>query len=104
MMVAPDRLHRFFIPSNKQVIFQVKWTPVHERFEPGLPIADGLAADGKLTKKGIPKNLDHLALLMSFTDPGFPGFYSFVEPLIKWRAGIALRKGLYVEMIKRYCR
>jgi quercetin dioxygenase-like cupin family protein len=104
MMVSPDRLHRFYNPSDKPIIFQVKLTPGHERFEHGLAITYGLAADGKVNKNGIARNLDHLALLMSFTDQGLPGFYSFIEPLIKWRAEIALGKGLHLELIKRYCR
>jgi len=104
ILVAPDRLHRFYNPSGQPIIFQVKLTPGHERFEHGLAIVYGLAADGKLNKKGIPRNIDHMALLMSFTDQGLPGFYSFIEPLIKWRAGIALRKGLHLELLKRYCR
>lgn len=104
VMVPADRLHRFYNPSDKPIIFQVKLTPGHERFEHGLAIAYGLAEDGKLNKKGIPKNLDHMALLMSFTDTGVPGFFSLIDPVIKWRAEMAMKRGLHLELIKRYCR
>ena len=103
-MVPVDRLHRFYNPGDHPIIFQIKLTPGHERFEHGLAIAYGLAEDGKVNKNGIPKNLDHMAVLMSLTDRGVPGFYSFILPVLKWRAGIAMKKGLHLELIKRYCR
>ena len=103
VMVPAKKLHRFYNPAEAPILFQIKLTPGNERFEHGLAIVYGLAEDGKLTKRGIPKNIDHMALLMSFTDQGLPGFYSFIEPLVKWRAGIALKRGLHLELIKRYC-
>ena len=102
--VPVDRLHRFYNPGDSPIIFQIKMTPGHERFEHGLAIVYGLAEDGMINKKGIPKNLDHMAVLMSLTDTGVPGFYSFIQPVLKWRAGIAMKKGLHLELIKRYCR
>jgi len=104
IMVPVERLHRFYNPGDSPIIFQIKLTPGHERFEHGLAIAYGLAGDGKVNKNGIPKSLDHLAVLMSLTDTGVPGFYSIFQPVLKWRAGIAMKKGLHQELIKRYCR
>jgi quercetin dioxygenase-like cupin family protein len=104
VMVPADRLHRFYNPSDKPITFQIKLTPGHERFEHGLAITYGLAEDGKLNKKGIPKNLDQMALLMSFTDTGVPGFFSLIDSVLKWRAGMAMKRGLHLELIKRYCR
>ncbi len=104
VMVPAGRVHRFYNPGEAPIIFQIKLTPGHERFEYGLAITYGLAEDGKLNKKGLPKNLDHRALRMSFTDMAVPGLFSLVEPVIKWRAGIAMKNGLHLELIKRYCR
>lgn len=104
LTVPADKLHRFYNPGESPIIFQVKLTPGNEQFEHGLAITYGLAEDGKLNKKGIPKNLDHRALLMSFTDTAIPGFYSLIEPILKWRAEMAMKRGLHLELIKRYCR
>ncbi len=104
VMVPVERVHRFFNPGDCPIIFQIKLTPGHERFEHALAITYGLAEDGKLTKKGIPKNLDHMAMLMSFADTGVTGFFAFLQPVLKWRAGIALKRGMHLELIKRYCR
>lgn len=104
-IVAPvEKLHRFYNPGETPIIFQVKLTPGHEQFEHGLAITYGLARDGKVGRKGIPKNIDHLALLMAFTDTGIPGIFSIVRPVLKWRARRAIKKGLHTELICKYCR
>ena len=103
-VTAPaDSLHRFYNPGDRPVIFRVKLTPGHEMFEQGLVIAYGLAREGRMNKNGIPKNLDHLALLMSLTDTGIPGLFSFIQPFMKWRGNMAIKKGMHHELLKRYC-
>ena len=99
-----DSLHRFYNPGDHAIIFQVKLTPGHEMFEHGLAIIYGLAKEGRVNKKGIPRKLDHMALLMSLTDTGIPGFFSFIRPIMKWRAGKAMEKGMQHELIERYCK
>lgn len=102
--VPACKLHRFYNAGETPIIFQIKLTPGHERFEHGLAIIYGLARDGKVSKRGLPKNLDHLALLMSFTDIGVPGLLSALRPLMKWRARKAMEKGMHLELIKKYCK
>jgi quercetin dioxygenase-like cupin family protein len=99
-----DSLHRFYNPGDRSIIFRVKLTPGHEMFEHGLAIAYGLAKEGRVSRKGIPKNLDHMALLMSLTDTGIPGFFSIIQPIMKWRATKAMEKGMHHELIERYCK
>ena len=99
-----DSLHRFYNPGNRSVIFRVKLTPGHEMFEQGLVIAYGLAREGRVNKNGIPKRLDHLALLMSLTDTGIPGLFSFIQPFMKWRGDKAIENGVHHELLKRYCK
>src|SRR4030095_4896978 len=97
-ITAPaDFVHRFYNPGSRSVIFRIKLTPGHEMFEKSLVIVYGLAADGRVHKNGIPKNLDHLALLMSMTDTAIPGLFSFVQPYIKWRGNKAIENGMHYE-------
>ena len=98
-----DSLHRFYNPGERSVIFRVKLTPGYEMFEHGLAIAYGLAKDGRFNRNGIPKSLDHMALLMSLTDTGVPGLFSLIQPILKWRARKAIARGVHQELIKRYC-
>lgn len=56
--------HLFFNPSRKHpVVFKVTVKPARQ-FEACLRVAYGLAMDGKVNKKGIPKKLGHLAVLL----------------------------------------
>ena len=101
---APAKeLHRFYNPGDKPVTFLVKLVPGHERFEQGLAIAYGLAADGKTTKNGVPRKLDHMSLVVSFTDTCLPGFFSFIQPVMRWRARRDMRKNMQLELIRKYC-
>ena len=73
-------------------------------FEQGLVIAYGLAGEGRVYKNGIPKSLDHLALLMSMTDTAIPGLFSFIQPFMKWRGNKAIENGVHHELLQRYCK
>ena len=102
---APSHsVHRFYNRGNRSIIFRVKLTPGHEMFEKSLVIACGLAREGRMYKNGIPKSLDHLALLMSMTDTGIPGLFSLVQPLMKWRGNKAIENGKHHDLLKRYCK
>jgi quercetin dioxygenase-like cupin family protein len=102
--VPINKLHRFYNAGETPIIFQVKLTPGHEQFEHGLAIAYGLARDGKVSRKGIPKNIDHMAVLLKLTDTKIPGLFSMIHPIMKWRAKKAIEKGIHQQLISRYCR
>jgi len=95
--------HRFFNPGTKPIRFQVKLTPGSEGFEKGLQIAYGLAGDGATNKKGIPKQFTHIALLTTMTDTLIPGFFSVIQPILRWKARKAKEKGIDQELINKYC-
>ena len=103
-LVPIGQWHRFYNPGNNTVRFLVKLTPGHEGFENGLRIGYGLAESGLTNKKGIPKKISHLAVLLSFTDTVLPGFLSLIQPVLKWQARRAVKKGVDKELIKQYCR
>lgn len=101
--VPVRKLHRFYNPGDTPIRFLVKIVPGREQFEQALAIGYGLASDGLTSKKGIPKKFDHTALLLSLADTGLPGILSFIQPVLKWRAGKARKKGMENELIRRYC-
>lgn len=101
--VAPKKaLHRFYNPSNETIRFQVKLVPGCEGFENGLKICYGLASDNKTNKKGIPKSMAHLSILFVMTDSNIPGFFSLIQPILKWKAKRAIKKGIDKELIRQY--
>lgn len=101
---APPRtLHRFFSRSSEPTRFRVELRPGHAGFERALCIAYGLAEDGLLNGRGIPRRLDHLALLVEMGGTLPAGFASAVLPLLRPVARSARRRGVEAELIERYC-
>lgn len=98
-------LHRFFNPSaTEKVVFNVLLQPGSEGFETTLQVAYGLARDGRTSPKGIPKSLYHMALIIRWSDTNIPGIFTVIEPLMRWLANRAVKKGIDKALIQEYCR
>ena len=95
--------HRFGNETDEPVRFRVELNPGHAGFEMALRIAYGLAADGMTTGRGIPKRLDHLALLGEMAEIRVCGPLATLNPLLKGIARRARRRGVDRELIDRYC-
>lgn len=103
--VPKGELHRFFNPSSTDaVFFSVLLQPGSPGFETTLQVAYGLARDGRTTRKGIPKSLYHMALIIQWSDTNLPGFFSRIEPAMRWLARRAAKKGIDKALIREYCR
>lgn len=101
---APARtLHRFYSRTSTPTRFRVDLRPGNPGFERALRIAYGLAEDGLLTATGMPRRLDHLAVLvdMGATLPAGP--LAMLLPLFRWLAARARKRGVEAELIARYC-
>jgi len=97
-------LHRFYNPSETEtVVFNVLVQPGSPGFEKTLQVAYGLARDGRVTRKGVPKNLYHMALIVQWSDTNIPGLFSLLEPALRWMARRAVRKGIDRELEATYC-
>ena len=97
-----NQLHRFYNPGETTIRFEVKLTPGVTRFEKGLAIGYGLAADGRTNKQGIPKKLSHVAVLLDLTDTRLTGFIALLNPFLRSMAKKAKRKGVLKELESRY--
>jgi quercetin dioxygenase-like cupin family protein len=102
--VEPKNLHHFFNPNGSEIKFKVVLKPGHEGFENSLRILYGLAEDGLTNKKGIPKNLQHSAIIVCMSDMNLPGFFTLISPLLKRMAKKAKDSGVEQQLIDRYCR
>jgi len=101
--VQMGQVHRFFNPSaTEKVVFNVLIQPGNSNFEKVLQIAYGLATDKRTTSKGIPKNIYHMALTFHWSDTSIPGFFTLIEPIFKWLASRAIRKGIDRELVDKY--
>jgi mannose-6-phosphate isomerase-like protein (cupin superfamily) len=98
-----QQIHRFYNPGKTPIRFHVKIFPAEKRFLESLCIGYGLADDGKTNNQGIPKKLDHLAVLMQHADSRFTGFLALIEPFLLWRAKRARKKGVLEQLRQQYC-
>jgi quercetin dioxygenase-like cupin family protein len=64
--------HRFYNSSDQYVTALVELRPARN-FEKAIRIGYGLARDGKVTAKAIPKSIWHLALLFQLGESYLPG-------------------------------
>lgn len=101
--VKPMESHYFANKTQNIIRFKVKLSPANAGFEEGLRIAYGLARDGKTSKKGIPKKLAHLAVLICHTDTNMYGIFTFIAPLLQRIYKRAKRKGVLRNLQLTYC-
>ncbi len=96
--------HFFANKTDKAIRFKVTLKPGNVGFEEGLRIAYGLARDGETTKKGIPKKIDHLAILLFHTDTNMYGIFTWMVPILRIVYKRAIKKGVLKELRAKYCR
>lgn len=65
--VAPHVHHRFFNEFEQSTVFRCTISPARD-FEKVLKIGYGLANDGLVTKKGMPKNFWHAVILFQLAE------------------------------------
>jgi len=102
--VAKNVLHLFKNPTDKPVKFHVELRPGHTGFENCIKIAYGLATDGLTTKKSMPRNFSHAAILFTLSGTYPNGILSLLVPLLKWQAAKARKKGIEKMLMEKYCR
>lgn len=96
--------HRFYNDSGLPVIFRVKITPACG-FEHMLRITYGLACDGRIDAKGMPRNWLELAVVMrkgGIYPTGVP--MAVIRLLFGSLYRVALWIGVERRLMKRYCR
>ena len=102
--VPPGVLHSLANHSTRAVRFRVEVRPGQPGLERFAQIAYGLARDGYARKRGFPKKLAHLAILMEMADVRAPGFFFRISaPLLARIARRARTRGVEEELIERYC-
>lgn len=101
---APGTSHRFFNPSNESCRFHCRIVPASVGVERSMQIGYGLARDGRSNAKGMPKSLLAMAWLFSISETNLPGRMSMLEPLLRWQARRAIKKGLDKRLIDQYVR
>ena len=100
----PRELHSFANETDDTVRFVVELMPGHRGFEQGLQIAYGLARDGLVNDKGIPKRLVDIALLVDLGESRLPGVMRLLNGPLRLLAHRARRRGVEAALVERYVR
>ena len=103
-VATKNALHNFRNPTDEPARFLAELRPGHVGFEKVIKAGYGLAGEGLVSAKGVPKNLYHLAVLLEWSDIRLPGLFTLAEPLLRLLAKRARRKGIEEELEARYCR
>lgn len=102
--VPPGVVHRFFNAADRPVRFKGEARPGTLGSEQFVQIAYGLARDGLVNRRGLPRNLTHIALLMEMGDMRAPGImFRVLRPLLGWLARRGRERGVERQLIERYC-
>jgi mannose-6-phosphate isomerase-like protein (cupin superfamily) len=99
-----NTLHRFRNTTGERTKFLVGLRPGHTGFEKAIKAAYGLASDGRVRADGTPRNPYHLALLLEWSDIRLPGLLTVAEPVLRFLARRARRKGIDRELEAKYGR
>lgn len=101
--VPPGTKHCFSNAQNAPVRAMIELNPGSEGFENAIKIAYGLARDGQCDAKGLPKRLDHMAVLFDIGEGRIPGLLSLLMPLMRMLARKARARGVEKELMEKYC-
>jgi quercetin dioxygenase-like cupin family protein len=103
--VEPGEVHAFYNPGNSDIRFKVELLPGHEGFEKSLRILYGLANDGLVNKKSIPKNLYHIAVIAKLSEMRSANLLlRLMSPLFDYLGKKAEKNGIEKDLIEKYCK
>lgn len=94
--------HYFFNDTNETVVCHIKLNPGDDGFVKGIAIGYGLASDGRTNKKGVPKKLSHLGLILLLMDTRMVGPLSILTPLLLWLGKRARKNGTEKRLLEKY--
>jgi quercetin dioxygenase-like cupin family protein len=101
-VIKPNQVHTFFNHTSDEVRFTTEIRPASTSFIKALIIRQGLLRAGLCNKKGLPKTLSHLTVLINLSQTYPTGFRGFLQKLFMWRAEKPKMKKLEKELIKTY--
>jgi quercetin dioxygenase-like cupin family protein len=99
--IPANAVHCFNNRTSAPVKFLVEFSPAQPGFEKMIAIGYGLASDGLVNKKAIPKDIRHLAILASMSGTIPSGIFKIFMPLFKLIAGLSRR--VEAELVNKYC-
>ncbi|MEJ1237090.1 cupin domain-containing protein [Chryseolinea sp. T2] len=100
-LVMANTMHCFNNHTKKPVKFLAEITPAQPGFEKAIAIGYGLATDGLVDKNSIPKNIRHMAVLVTMSGIIPSGVFRWFMPLLRLIASRS--QHVESELVRRYC-
>lgn len=94
--------HRYFNASDKPAKFKAVIQPGNFGSQLLIATLNGLARDGKVNRRGLPKSWLVFAYLSVAAGSNIPGLMSLLQPLLNWLYKRAVKKGIDKQLISRY--
>jgi len=99
-VIPAGAAHRLANDTLEPVDLLIDIVPGHAGFERALLASYGLAADGLVSRRGIPLNPYHLATLLDWSETRLDGA---AESAVGELAARARETGLDLALAERYC-
>lgn len=104
LLVPAKTSHRYYNESENPARFKAVIQPGNFGSQLLITVLNGLARDGQVNKKGLPKSLLLFGYLSVTAGSNIPGLMSLLQPILNWFYRIAIKKGLDKQLISKYYR
>jgi len=102
LLVPKETNHRYYNESDTSVKFKAVIQPGNFGSQLLISTLNGLARDGKVNKKGLPKSWLLFGYLSVVAGSNIPGIMSLLQPLLNWLYKRAIKKGIDKELLSKY--
>lgn len=102
ILIPVRTVHRYFNESNTEVKFKVVIQPGNIGYQLLIAVLNGLARDGKVNRKGLPKSFLMFGYLSVAAGSNIPGIMSLLQPLLNWLHKLAVKKGMDKQLLSKY--
>jgi quercetin dioxygenase-like cupin family protein len=101
-IVPAGAVHSWANEGDDRAMAVLELRPGHAGFEKALRVAYGLASDGRVTRKGVPRNVLHTALLLDWSEGRLTGTSALLTRPMALLARVARARGVDRDLERRY--
>jgi mannose-6-phosphate isomerase-like protein (cupin superfamily) len=102
VLIPVRTVHRYFNDSKTDVKFKVVIQPGNIGYQLLIAVLNGLARDGKVNRRGLPKSFLLFGYLSVAAGSNIPGIMSLLQPILNWLHKLAIKKGIDKQLLSKY--
>jgi mannose-6-phosphate isomerase-like protein (cupin superfamily) len=102
ILVPARAVHRYFNTTADPVKFRVVIQPGNIGYQLLIAVLNGLARDGKVNKKGLPRHPLIFAYVSVAAGSNVPGLMSWLQPILNWLHKVAVKRGIDKYLLAKY--